>query len=119
MLHLYYPLFGSVGKEAGKHLFFINFQRRKVNAQVYVQHLRQLLSQCQDLCSREDMIFVQDSAKITQEFLSANYPESVRPTERLPSSPDLNPLDYHIWNRFSPFGYCNKELKCVASRITR
>lgn len=61
------------------------------------------------------------TAKITQELLPANCPEMFRYTECPPSSPNLNPLDYHVWdeqlihktreNCFNPLGFCNKELK--------
>jgi hypothetical protein len=63
-------------------LFFINPQHTKVNTHAYVEHLHEILPHCQDLCSREDVIFMQDNApshgaKITKEFLSVNCQEFV------------------------------------------
>ena len=47
--------------------------------------------------------FQQDSApsqgaKETQEWLSENVPHFIKKEERVPSSPDLNPLNFGIWS---------------------
>jgi len=50
-----------------------------------------------------DFIFIQDStpshhAKATQEFFRHNTPDFISPQKWTPHSPDLNPLDYSIWD---------------------
>ena len=47
-------------------------------------------------------IFQQDgapahTAKQTQDFLQMNCPDFIDKDEWPPNSPDLNPLDYHVW----------------------
>jgi len=47
-------------------------------------------------------IFQQDgapahTASLAQDWLSRNCPEFIRKEEWPPNSPDLNPLDYHVW----------------------
>src|SRR6218665_791233 len=47
-------------------------------------------------------IFHQDgapahTARVTQEWLHANRPEIIEQDRWPPNSPDLNPLDYHVW----------------------
>ena len=47
-------------------------------------------------------IFQQDgapahTARVTQEWLHANCPEIIEKDQWPPNSPDLNPLDYHVW----------------------
>src|SRR6218665_1829341 len=47
-------------------------------------------------------IFQQDgapahTARVTQEWLHANCPEIIEKDRWPPNSPDLNPLDYHVW----------------------
>ena len=57
-------------------------------------------------------IFQQDSAnahtaRVTQEWLHANGPEMIEMIEKdqwPPNSPDLNPLDYHVWGGHVGFG---------------
>ena len=36
-------------------------------------------------------------ARVTQEWLHANCPEMLEKDQWPPNSPDLNPLDYHVW----------------------
>src|SRR6218665_3173034 len=47
-------------------------------------------------------IFQQDGApahmaRVTQEWLHANCPEIIEKDRWPPNSPDLNPIDYHVW----------------------
>src|SRR6218665_3798371 len=47
-------------------------------------------------------IFQQDgapahTARVTQDWLHANCPEIIEKDRWPPNSPDLNPLDYHVW----------------------
>jgi len=37
------------------------------------------------------------TASLAQDWLSRNCPEFIRKEEWPPNSPDLNPLDYHVW----------------------
>src|SRR6218665_1831761 len=37
------------------------------------------------------------TARVTQEWLHANCPEIIEKDRWPPNSPDLNPLDYHVW----------------------
>ena len=50
-----------------------------------------------------DFVFMQDSApshsaKATQNFLRDNTPDFISSQEWTPHSPDLNPLDYSVWD---------------------
>jgi len=50
-----------------------------------------------------DFIFMQNSApshraKATQIFLRDNTPDFISSQEWTPHSPDLNPLDYSVWD---------------------
>ncbi len=51
----------------------------------------------------EDWIIQQDSAptlksKLTQEWLEENIPNFKRHTDCQPGSPNLNPVDYNLWD---------------------
>jgi len=37
------------------------------------------------------------TARVTQEWLHENCPEIIEKDRWPPNSPDLNPLDYHVW----------------------
>ena len=52
-----------------------------------------------------DWIFQQDGAKphqhhLTQKWCEENFPSFIDKDHRPPNSPDLNPLDYSIWDEF-------------------
>src|SRR6218665_1677297 len=60
-----------------------------------------LIEDCKQLISA-GFIFQQDgapahTARVTQEWLHANCPEIIEKDRWPPNSPDLNPLDYHVW----------------------
>ena len=38
-----------------------------------------------------------DTEKLAQDFISTNCSEFIGKDEWPPNSPDLNPLDYHVW----------------------
>jgi len=62
-----------------------------------------LLPECRRLYPGNDFVFVQDSApshraKVTQQFLRQNTPDFIAADEWVSYSPDLNPLDYCIWD---------------------
>ncbi|CAM4811068.1 unnamed protein product [Rotaria magnacalcarata] len=53
-----------------------------------------------------DWIFQQDGAKPhthakSQEWCTKNFPSFIDKSHWPPNSPDLNPLDYCIWNEFA------------------
>jgi len=62
-----------------------------------------LLPECRRLYPDNDFIFLQDSApshraKATQNFLRDNTLNFITSQEWTPHSPDLNPLDYSVWD---------------------
>ena len=83
------------------HLHFVS-EKAKINADYYVNTLLPaLLQDCREQVG-DEYIFQQDgapahSANLTQDFLQRNCPDFVKKDEWPPNSPDLNPLDYHIW----------------------
>ena len=88
--------FGGKGR-----LHFVD-EKAKVDAQYYVGRLLpELIKDCNQLMPA-GFIFQQDgapahTARVTQEWLHANCPEMIEKDQWPPNSPDLNPLDYHIW----------------------
>ena len=74
-------------------------------------------------------IFQQDgapahTARLTQEWLTVNCPEFITKDEWPPNSPDLNPLDYHVWGamlqkyqEYTPKPQNKDELKTVLKNI--
>lgn len=100
-------------------LFFVNPQETKVTADSFIQHLeRELLPACEVLYPLGDYILVIDgatshSAKKTQQYLQTYAPRFLPANRWPPTSPDLNPLDYYVWDalqekvyegRTEPFG---------------
>ena len=62
-----------------------------------------VINECRGLRPHNDFVFVQDSApshraKATQNFLQDNTPDFINSQEWTPHSPDLNPLDYSVWD---------------------
>ena len=84
--------------------FFINPQKTKVNQKTYIDFLKtSLLPECRRLYPDNDFVFMQDSApsphaKATQHFLRDNTPDFISSQEWTSQSPDLNPLDYSVWD---------------------
>jgi len=83
-------------------IFFIDPQNTKVNE--YIDFLKtSLLPECRRLYPDNDFVFIQDSvpshrAKATQNFLRDNTHDFINSQECTPHSPDLNPLDYSVWD---------------------
>ena len=86
--------------------FFVNENRLKVNAKIDKKHLEnQLFPEVDRFMNGTCWIFLQDSTS----FLRSNHLQNflkkilvskfIRHTERPPSSPDCNPLNYHSWNK--------------------
>ena len=76
--------------------------KAKVDCAYYFGHM---LPNVVDDCNRllpTGFIFQQDgapahTARNAQEWLQANCPDFVTKYQWPPNSPDLNPLDYHVW----------------------
>jgi len=87
-----------------KHIFFIDPQKTKVNQKTYIDFLKtSLLPECRRLYPDNDFVFMQYSApshcaKATQNFLRDNMPNFISSQEWTPHSPDLNPLEYSVWD---------------------
>ena len=85
-------------------IHFIDTSKTKVNSECYIKLLDDnLLPDCRTLYPDNDFIFQQDGApshtgRITQEHLDANTPEFIGKDDWLPQSPDINPMDYHVWD---------------------
>lgn len=77
-------------------------EKAKVNAKLYVETLLpKLIEDCKSVLPR-GFIFQQDgapahTAKLAQDWIAINCNEFIGKDEWPPNSPDLNPLDYHIW----------------------
>ena len=76
--------------------------KAKVNAQLYVETLLpRLIEDCKSVLP-SGFIFQQDgapahTARLTQGFIATNCSDFIGKDEWPPNSPDLNPLDYHVW----------------------
>jgi inhibitor of nuclear factor kappa-B kinase subunit alpha len=76
--------------------------KAKINADYYMTNLLpRLIENCNNVAP-DEFIFQQDSApahaaRQTQEWLQQNTPDFITKDEWPPNSPDLNPLDYHVW----------------------
>ena len=103
--------------------------KAKVNTECYVTTLLpDLLQDCHDLLG-EDFIFQQDgapahSAHRTQNFLQENCPDFIKKDDWPPNSPDINPLDFHVWGvmldryqKYQPKPQNIAELKTVLQKI--
>ena len=92
----------------GKEILHFIPDKTKVNAKLYVETLLpELVQDCRSVLS-SGFIFQQDgvpthTAKLAQDWIATNCSKSEWP----PNSPDLNPLDYHVWGamleRYKPF----------------
>jgi len=79
-------------------------EKAKVNASYYVTKLLpNLIKDCRHLLS-DNFIFQQDgapahTAALAQDWIEKKCPVFVRKKNEWPrNSPDLNPLDYHVWD---------------------
>jgi len=76
--------------------------KTKVNAKLYVETLLpELVQECRSVLPSR-FIFQQDGApehmaKLAQDWIATNCSEFIGKDEWPPNSPDLNPLDYHVW----------------------
>jgi len=77
----------------------------KINGEYYRDVLlsQHLLPAIRNISGSECFTFQQDNApahraRETVEFLSRNTPDFIAPSLWPPNSPDLNPVDYQVWN---------------------
>jgi len=68
-----------------------------------------VLPECCRIYPADDFVFMQNSApshlaKATQDFL-LNVPDFISAREWTPHSPDLNPLDYSVWDIWQELVY--------------
>lgn len=115
--------FGGRGR-----LLFVD-EKAKVNANYYVtQLLPHLVTDAQQLLDG-NFVFQQDgapahTATVTQEWINHNCPDMIVKDDWPPNSPDLNPLDYHVWGamlekyqQYSPKPKNLAELRTVLESI--
>ena len=82
-------------------LHFVD-EKAKVNAAYYLDKLLpKLVEDCEQLLPN-GFVFQQDgapahTARVTQDWLKTNCRDFIAKDEWPPNSPDLNPLDYHVW----------------------
>jgi len=112
-------------KADGKHRSFLEWKtvvfsliriKQKVDQNCYIDLLKtSLLPECRRLYPGNDFEFLQDSvpshrAKVTQQFLRQNTPDVIDADEWTSYSPDLNPLDYCIWDILQDLVYEGRRL---------
>ena len=77
-------------------------EKAKINADYYTNNLLpKLIENCNNLAPN-DFIFQQDGApahtsRLAQDWLEQHCPDFIKKDEWPPNSPDLNPLDFHVW----------------------
>jgi transposase len=114
---------------SGKGRLHFIADKAKVNAKYYVEELLPMLVEdCENLMP-QDFIFQQDGApahgaKLSQDWISVNCPDFIEKDSWPPNSPDLNPLDYHVWgamlekfNKLNPKPKNIEELKRALQEI--
>jgi inhibitor of nuclear factor kappa-B kinase subunit alpha len=114
---------------AGKGRLHFVAEKTKIDANYYVNSLLpNLVDDCENLLP-DVFIFQQDgapahTARLTQDWLDVNCPDFITKDEWPPNSPDLNPLDYHVWGamlqkyqQHNPKPTTTDELKAVLQVI--
>jgi transposase len=104
-------------------------EKAKINADYYTNNLLpKLIENCHNLADN-DFIFQQDGApahtsRLAQDWLEQHSPDFIKKDEWPPNSPDLNPLDFHIWGAmleryqgYTPKPKDKAELKTVLQAI--
>ncbi|KAL4500824.1 hypothetical protein ABPG72_020058 [Tetrahymena utriculariae] len=79
------------------------FDKGPVNGQVYIEKVLPIAKKFGDNSFGNDWTYQQDGAtshtnKLSQEWCLSNLPNFIPKDKWPPNSPDLNPLDYSIWN---------------------
>ena len=107
----------GVGIRGKTRIHFIDTSKKKVNSKCYIKLLDDnLLPASRTLYPDNDFIFQQDGApsntcRITQEHLNANTPAFIGKDDWPPQSPELNPMDYHVWDSLSEKVYEGRSTK--------
>ncbi len=114
---------------AGKgRLHFVD-EKAKINAQYYVTKLLPKLIEDGEKLLPGNFIFQQDGApahtsNLAQDWLALHCPEFIKKDEWPPNSPDLNPLDFHVWGamlqknqEFTPKPTTKQEMMAVLEQI--
>ena len=77
----------------------------KVNSKFYIQSVLEeaVLPWSKEMFKEKPWTFMQDgapshTAKVTQEWLKNSFPGFLTKEEWPPASPDLNPMDFSVWN---------------------
>lgn len=104
-------------------------EKAKINADYYTNNLLpKLIEDCNNLAPNE-FIFQQDGApahtsRLAQGWLEQHCPDFIKKDEWPPNSPDLNPLDFHVWGAmlekyqaYKPKPKNKAELKTVLQAI--
>ena len=97
-------------------VIFIEPQKTKINREYYVGLLRdKLIPKCRKLYPEDNYTLQQDSApshrcRLAQQFIQTTTPHFIGSDDWPPNSPDLNPLDYSVWNTLKELVYavCQK-----------
>ena len=81
------------------------FGNESVNHERYIQTVLPVALKYGNQTFGNDWIFQQDNAtphthKLTQKWCKDNFPAFIDKYHLPPNSPDLNPLDYCIWDEF-------------------
>lgn len=82
-------------------LHFVH-EKAKINSEYYINDmLPKLKEDCVNLLGN-NYVFQQDGAPahtsgVTQKWIKENFPDFIAKDQWPPNSPDLNPLDYHVW----------------------
>ena len=82
-------------------LHFVD-DKAKINTQYYVTRLLPKLVEDCNVVLPDRFVFQQDGAPahashLAQQWLEDNSPDFINKDQWPPNSPDLNPLDYHVW----------------------
>ena len=101
----------------------IDTNKTKVNSESYIKLLDDgLLPDCRRLYPENDFIFQQDGApshtsNATQTHLEQVVPHFIKKDEWPPQSPDLNPMDYTIWDSLSEKVYKGRTQKFTENEL--
>lgn len=105
---------GAVSERGKSSLVVIDPQKVKVDSEEYQRVLRKVFPSIRRLYPEGNWIFLQDSApshrsNSTQEFLAEQTPTFIPCDAWPPNSPDLNPLDYHVWGELRRRVYAGRD----------
>ena len=114
---------GGVSWNGKAKIHFIDTTKTKVNSENYQKLLEDgLLPDCRHLYPQDNYIFQQDGAtshtsKATQDYLRRKTPDFIKKDQWPPQSPDLNPMDYSIWDSLSEKVYKGRNKKFTEEEL--